>query len=145
MPRVIPILMLLTFGVVVCSQTGPATAPVDGEVSYKGKPVPFVKVTFIPRNDASGNIGIAQTGADGKFAKVVTAGLTGNGAVVGAHNVTVTESWPPDKSIPVDEMGQQKSPPRGPWPQKYRDSANPALQVEIVAGQNNHFEFDLSK
>ncbi len=145
MPRVIPIIMILVSGVIGCSQAGPATAPVDGVVSYKGKPVPFAKVTFIPHDDSGGSIGIGQTDAEGKFTKVVTAGLTGNGAVVGSHNVTVTESWPPDKPIPVDDMGQQKSPPRGPWSQKYRDSANPALKVEIVAGQDNHFEFDLSK
>jgi len=128
-----------------CSDNGPATAPVDGVVTFAGKPVPFAMVVFLPQNAPDGQPGYAQTDADGKFSNVSTAGKSTNGVVVGTHFVTVTEAWPPDKEIPVDEMGMQKTPPRGVWGQKYRDSSNPALKVEVVGGKNNHFGFDLSK
>ena len=145
MYRVIPIIVFLSSLSAGCSKSGPPIAPVDGVVTYKGKPVPYAKVLFLPQKVPEGSTGVALTDSEGKFSKVITTGLSNNGAVVGSHIVTVTEGWPPDQEIPLDEMRQQKSPPRGPWAQKYRDSSNPALTVEVVAGQANHFEFDLSK
>jgi len=135
------IFISLTVG---CGESGPPTAPVDGVVTYKGKPVQYANLIFLPQNVPGGQTGFAQTDSEGKFSKVLTGGKT-NGAVVGSHFVTVTEGWPPDQEIPTDQMGMQKSPPRGPWANKYRDSSNPALKVEVVAGQDNHFDFDLSE
>jgi hypothetical protein len=135
------IFISLTVG---CGESGPPMAPVDGVVTYKGKPVQYANVMFLPQNVPGGQTGFAQTDAEGKFSKVLTGGKT-HGAVVGSHFVTVTEGWPPDQEIPTDQMGMQKSPPRGPWANKYRDSSNPALKVEVVAGQDNHFDFDVSE
>jgi len=67
------------------------------------------------------------------------------GAVIGSYTVSITEGWPPDATIPVDDLGQAKSPPREKWPQKYRDSASGALKVDVSADKTNRFEFDLSK
>jgi hypothetical protein len=127
-----------------CSKNGPPTAPVDGIVTYNGKPVAHAVVMFFPQNVPEGSIGFTQTDTEGKFADVRTEGTSG-GAVVGSHFVTVTEGWPPGQEVPVDNSGMQKSPPRGPWAQKYRDSSSAALKVEVVRGQKNHFGFDLSK
>lgn len=127
-----------------CSEDGPLTAPVDGIVKFEGKPVPHAVVMFFPQKVPNGRIGFAQADAEGKFTEVRTEGTSG-GAVVGSHFVTVTEGWPPDKEIPVDNSGMQKSPPRGPWAQKYRDSSSGALKVDVIEGQDNHFEFELSK
>lgn len=134
-------LISLTIG---CGESGPPTAPVDGVVTYKGKPVQYANLIFLPQNVPGGQTGFAQTDAEGKFDQVLTGGKI-PGAVVGSHFVTVTEGWPPDQEIPTDQMGMQKSPPRGPWANKYRDSSNPALKVEIIAGQDNHFDFELSE
>jgi hypothetical protein len=138
-------IMVLALCAAGCSERGPAIAPVDGIVTYKGQPVRHAIVRFLPQNVPNGSPGFAQTDADGKFARVTTTGSSEDGAVVGSHFVTVTEGWPPGQEIPVDSMGMQKSPPRGPWSQSYRDSSNPALKVEVVAGKNNHFEFEISK
>ncbi len=135
------VLIVLVAG---CGPKGPPTAAVDGVVTYEGKPVQYARVMFFPQNVPTGMTGYAQTDAEGKFAKVLTGGTT-EGVVVGSHFVTVTEGWPPDKEVPMDASGMQKSPPRGPWTQKYRDSTNPAIKVEVVAGQNNHFDFEISK
>ncbi len=143
--RCFTMVVLLVSGLIAgCGPSGPATAPVDGVVTFNGKPVPYAKVMFFPQNVPNGMTGFAQTDADGKFSQVLTGGKT-NGAVVGSHFVTVTEAWPPDQEIPLDAMGMQKSPPRGPWAQKYRDSTNPQLKVDVIAGQNNHFDFDITK
>lgn len=127
-----------------CSQDGPLTAPVDGIVTFGGKPVQHAKVMFFPQKVTNGRIGFAQTNVEGKFSDVRTEGTSG-GAVVGSHFVTITEDWPPGQEIPVDKSGMQKSPPRGPWAQKYRDSSSGALKVDVKEGQDNHFEFELSK
>ena len=137
--------MAILFSLIAgCGKSGPPTASVDGVVTFGGKPVPYAIVIFLPQNVPDGQTGFAQTDGEGRFSKVLTGGTT-NGAVVGSHFVTVTEGWPPDQEIPVDVSGMQKSPPRGPWANKYRDSSNPALKVEVVGGQDNHFDFDLSK
>jgi hypothetical protein len=141
----VAIWMMFTVSLAGCSASGPETAPVDGVVTFGGKPVQYAMVSFLPQDIPDGRTGFAQTDADGKFSHVITSGLTEDGAVVGTHFVTITEGWPPDQPIPMDDMGMQKSPPRGPWAQKYRDSASQALKVEVVAGKQNHFEFDLSK
>jgi hypothetical protein len=143
--RRISAIVILAVMAVGCAESGPETAPVDGVVTYKGEPVKFARVTFFPQNVPEGSTGFAQTDAEGKFSKAITAGLNRDGVVVGKHAVTITEGWPSEQEIPVDSMGMQKSPPRGPWAQKFRDSSNPALKVEVVAGKDNHFEFDISK
>jgi len=135
-------LVLLACG---CSEKGPTTAQVSGVVTYKGEPVQHAKVLFFPQNIPDGRMAIAQADAEGRFNKVITPELTNDGAVVGTHIVTVTESWPADQEIPLDAMGMQKSPPRGPWAQKYRDSASGALKVDVIAGQENQFKFELSE
>lgn len=144
MYRVIPLILVLCSLAAGCSEKGLPVAPVDGIVTYEGKPVQYAKVMFFPQGVPGGNIGFCFTDADGKFSEVLTAG-TRKGAIVGSHFVTVTEDWPPDQEIPVDETGMEKIPPRGPWAQKYRDSTDPALKVEVVADQDNHFEFELSE
>jgi hypothetical protein len=127
------------------SSKEPKIAPVDGVVMFKGRPVQHAHLTFLPVNGSSGSNCAGQTDVDGRFTKVVTASSGKEGAVVGSYTVTVTEGWPPGAPIPVDDLGQEKSPPREKWPQKYRDSASGALKVDVSADKPNHFEFDLSK
>ena len=145
MYRLVWTVVIIGMCVAGCGKSGPPTAPVSGVVTYRGEPVKYARVVFFPQNVPAGRTGFAQTDEQGKFSKVITAGSNREGAVVGTHFVTVTEGWPPDIEIPVDSMGMQQSPPRGPWAQKYRDSANPALKVEVVADLENHFEFELSE
>jgi hypothetical protein len=128
-----------------CSDGGPPTAPVDGVVTYQGKPVQYAVVMFFPQNVPGAVTGMAQTDAEGKFSNLMAGGSSSGEAVVGTHSITVTEGWPPGEEIPMDASGMQKNPPRGPWGQKYRDSSNPAIKVEVVAGQDNHFEWELSE
>ena len=130
---------------------GPEMAPVSGKVTYGGEPVQHAHVSFFPQGipDAPGEtytalLGKARTDEEGNIRNVTT--LTkGDGAVVGNHVVTITEGWPAGKPIPIGGMGMERIPPRGPWEQTYRDSVGSPLTVEVVADQENHFEFDLSE
>jgi hypothetical protein len=135
-------------GIVACGCAGssrPPIASVDGTIVFRGKPVQHAKVVFLPQNVAGGSVCVGQTDDEGRFSKIVMVDTGKEGAVVGTYHVSVTEAWPQDMPVPVDDMGQEKSPPREKWPQKYRDSASGALKVEVVADKPNHFEFDLSK
>jgi hypothetical protein len=125
--------------------TKPEIAAVDGVITFKGKPVQHAKVVFLPQNVAGGSVCVGQADDEGRFARIVMVETGAEGAAVGTYHVSVTEAWPAGAPIPVDDMGQEKSPPRQKWPQKYRDSASGALKVDVVADKQNHFEFDLSK
>jgi hypothetical protein len=129
-----------------CSEEGPPIAPASGVVTYRGEPVKHAKVVFLPQDVPDGKVAVGLTDEQGRFS-VTTVGRDSSreGAVVGKHFVAVTESWPPGAEIPVDSMGMQMPPPRGPWPQKYRDSASGALAVDVVADQDNFYELDLSR
>lgn len=130
-----------------CGETQPETAPVSGVVTYDGEPVQYAKVMFFPQDVEGGYISVAHTDEQGRFEGVRTGTSrdTTGGALVGSHFVTITEDWNPDEPIPETDEGMEKIPPRGPWAQEYRDSTNPKLKVEIVAGKENHFEWDLAE
>ncbi len=132
----------------VCGCSGskkPEVAAVDGVITFQGKPVQHAKVVFLPQNIAGGSVCVGQTDEEGRFSRIVIVDSGQDGAVVGTYHVSVTEGWPAGKPVPVDDMGQEKSPPRQKWPQKYRDSASGALKVDVAAEKSNHFEFDLSR
>ena len=136
-------LMLVSVLIAGCGVSGPPTAPVSGVVTYEGKPVQYAKVMFFPQGIPDALTGFAQTDAEGRFTEVISG--TKKGAFVGHNFVTITEEWPPDVEIPESPDGMQKEPPRGPWDQKYRDSTDPALKVDIVADGDNYFEFEISE
>lgn len=137
-------LLFLAVSVVGCGPGGPPTAPVDGIVTFEDTPVAHAVITFFPQNVKDGQTAYAQTDAEGKFSNALTGGKI-DGAVVGSHFVTITEGWPPGQEVPIDASGMERSPPRGQWAQKYRDSTDPVIKVEVVADKDNHFEWDISK
>jgi len=75
-----------------CGASGPATAPVSGTVTYKGKPLPNAHVSFVP-SDASSRAASGLTDSSGRF----TLGTfsTNDGAIVGKHKVGVIANGPP--------------------------------------------------
>lgn len=120
-------------------------AAVGGVITFNGNPVQHAKVVFMPQNVAGGSVCVGQADGEGRFSKIVMVETGKEGAAVGTYHVSITEAWPTGMPVPVDDMGQEKSPPRQKWPQKYRDSASGALKVDVVSDKPNHFEFDLSR
>lgn len=143
MRNLLPIPLIVVAVLSGCGDGGPPTAPVTGTITYEGEPVKYAKVMFFPQGIPGALTGFAQTDEDGKFSQVFSG--TKKGAFVGTNYITITEEWPPDEEVPVGPDGMQKEPPRGPWAQKYRDSSDPALKVQVDADGQNHFEFDLSE
>ncbi|MEQ1829496.1 MAG: hypothetical protein ABL921_26265 [Pirellula sp.] len=127
-----------------CGSSGPEKAPVSGVVTFQGRPVKHALVTFFPQNIAEAKMAFAQTDDEGRF-KSLRSEAPGDGAAVGKHMVTVTESWPLGAEIPTTVDGMQKPPPRGPWADRYRDSSGSPLTVQVESKPDNHFEFELSK
>lgn len=121
-----------------CSgDSGPPSAAVSGVLKYKGEPVKSANVMFFPQGVEGGRTALAVTDEEGKFSK--------DDVAIGSHFVTITEGWPPGEEVPEDEEGMQKDPPRGPWDNKYRDSTNPPIKVEVVGDKDNVFEWDISE
>lgn len=61
-------------------------APVHGTVTFKGKPIEFGRVVFVPAQGTPGPQAVGKIGPDGSF-RMTTANR--DGAAVGHHVVTV--------------------------------------------------------
>ena len=131
--------LLLSF-LAGCGSDGLPTAPVEGKVLYKGKPLEFGTVLFQPEKGppARGNIN-----QDGTFC-LSTYGK-GDGAIVGVNSVQITcyECQHPDatpqKSSAYGELivGKSLVPP------KYTKFYTSGLRVEVKSISNEPFLFDL--
>jgi len=140
----IGLLGMLALYCVGCGSSGPEKAPVSGVVTFQGRPVKHALVTFFPQSIAEAKMAFAQTDEQGRF-KSLRSEDPGDGAAVGKHLVTVTESWPLGAKIPTTADGMQMSPPRGPWADRYRDSSGSPLTVQVESKTDNNFEFELSQ
>ena len=116
------------------------TAPVQGSVTYEGKPVTGGSITFRP-TQAAGGAGGATTGkpasgavqADGSF--VLTTYEASDGAVVGQHEVMYTA---PTVELPYDEDNPPEGYEKLPVPESpYQGLVPKTKQVEVKAGGND--------
>ncbi|MCS7271712.1 MAG: carboxypeptidase-like regulatory domain-containing protein [Gemmataceae bacterium] len=73
-----------------CGGGSGARVPVNGEVRLDGKPLPNVRVTFIPEKGTEGVGGFGETGSDGRF--VIADTKQGKpGLAPGKYKVTVNK------------------------------------------------------
>jgi hypothetical protein len=89
---------------------------------------------FMPRTGAPAT---ATTDAEGKFE---LATLDQTGAVIGAHQVTITPNQGP---VEMPLPGQPAARPKSGVPQKYTRAETSGLTAEVKAGEDNRFEFKL--
>jgi hypothetical protein len=136
-------LMLVYLGLAACiigCGGGAVSAPtgeVQGVVTYQGKPVPDVNVTFTPDK---GRPGYGTTDAQGKFT-ISTFGDR-DGAVPGTHKVTITDTREiPMPGTPEAEQAANTPPP---FPPKYSDPAQSDLTADVKEGQVNEVTLTLS-
>jgi hypothetical protein len=131
------LLMLLSQGGCGSKEKFPL-APVSGQVTLNGNPLPNVSVTFQPAGtdqiDAgSGSFG--KTDQDGRFTlELVTTGSPG--AVVGSHRVTIATPQP--EGSEQDDSNQWKD----PIPAKYNTATT--LTFEVPAEGTDKADFPLT-
>lgn len=138
-------------------------APVDGEVTYMGKPIAGASVIFVPEKGA---LALGTTDNNGKFR--LSTGPT-RGAVVGAYKVTVSVSLPgaepaggalpPAPKTPAEQEAYMKKlnemqqmsttptaaapKPASPIPEKYAKAETSGLSYTVKSGSANHFKIEL--
>lgn len=147
-------LWLVVAGIAVlsmgCSKapTGPKKVPAGGKVTYKNVPVEGATVSFL--GDGKTPPAVAITDASGEF--VLTTSVSGDGAVPGNHQVTVTKViGQPAKStgsMSMDDAAKAASnpPPKqvSPIPEKYNSVNSSGLQFTVKEGDKNHFAIELT-
>lgn len=110
---------------------GPELAPVQGTVTYRGKPVENAFVVFLP--DKPGvRLANAITDADGYYELFTI--VPGDGAIIGRHRVTVTARGP-DKPGPEEDStpGVPNIIPGDPLiPEKYFSFDTSGLTAEVT-------------
>ncbi len=141
------------------SSSGPKLAPVDGVVTFKGKPLAGATVTLIPEK---GPFAMGVTGPDGKF--TVSTGAS-RGAVIGSVKVSITEgqagtgevtkqpTTPEESEAYMKKAAETQAAiaanggvaplPATTIPQKYAKSDTSGLSYTIKATGENRLTIDL--
>lgn len=117
-----------------CGPSRPTTLPVTGTVTLDGQPVAEAAVQFIPQ--AGGNPAQGVTDAAGNFK--LTTFVDGDGALPGAHKVTVQKNRVTGVVSNPDglETGGATSVPIVVWdtPEKFAQPDTSGLTAEVVRG-----------
>jgi len=113
---------------------GMETAPVSGKVTYRGKALTTGTVMFIP---ARGPAATGEIGKDGIYK--LTTYRPDDGAIIGAHKVTITALQGMEGVLPEVRSGTP-----GPLvPAKYLNDETSGLTAEVKPKTNNEVNFDL--
>ena len=115
-----------------CSRPDGELAPVQGQVFYRGRPLPGGTIVFTPdpERGGSGPLAVAAIQPDGRYA-LTTEGRAG--AVPGWHRVTVV----------AVEDGSFTSGPRPLLPSKYSDPGLSELSCQVESGKENGIDLRL--
>lgn len=118
---------------------GPQVAAVEGTVTWKGKPLADAGVAFTPEK---GPVAIGRTNEAGQYS-LSTQGR--NGAVIGAHRVTIEafEPLPPGKKA-VSSDGELLIAPVSRIPSKYGVLTKSGLEAKVTENDSeNNFDYQL--
>lgn len=118
-------------------ERGPQLVPVEGRVTYQGKPLQFGSVTFQPPR---GQPAKGKIQPDGTFA--LSTFTRGDGAVTGPHKVRITcyESQRADATQVTGEQSLGAS----LIPRRYTFFDQSGLTAEVKLGGSEAFAFDLT-
>jgi hypothetical protein len=132
-------LLLVGLLVSVACQTGCApkgdltTAPVSGKITYKGQPVPTGTIMFVP---GEGPAATGEIAKDGSY--TLSTYSNGDGAVLGAHKVSITALQNVGAGLPEQKSGT----PPSLIPKKYISDMTSGLTAEVKQ-TDNVVNFDL--
>jgi hypothetical protein len=112
----------------------PKTVPVEGVVTYQGKPVAGAYILFM----GQGPLAHGETDDQGHYKLMTT--VPGDGAPPGNYKVTISKSKPGPGSPPGNSDSVE-------WinelPERYADVELSLLTAAVEAGKKNEFKFDL--
>jgi uncharacterized membrane protein len=130
-----------------CGQSGTIkTDVVTGKITLDGQPLPDANINFTPLN-GGGNAAYSITDEKGVYELQTSQGKANAGTTPGEYLVTIHKSVfePTGKKIKDSEteelMDELKS--RELVPDIYTNPKKSKLNVVVVAGQTNTFDFDL--
>lgn len=109
-------------------------APVQGQVTLDGQPLPRGMVQFVPLL-SDGNAAVTAVGTIGADGSYTLRSDENIGALVGRHQVRIES-----RAIPKDETDTL---PESLIPQRYEAETTSGLQVEVVAGKLNVIDLPL--
>lgn len=129
-----------------CGNGMPTTYPVSGKVTLDGKPLPYVKITFMPSNgDRSAS---AVTDGEGVFDSASTF-RPNDGVRPGTHKIVITSKHPPQmpgesQFSPggTEDASSSNAEVTPPFPAKYGIATESGLTA-TVKEQSNEFTFAL--
>ncbi|GIX04889.1 MAG: hypothetical protein KatS3mg114_0758 [Planctomycetaceae bacterium] len=125
-----------------CSRTVsvPETFPVKGQVLFRGKPLPGVRVTFHPQQSSGKFVWKSEglTGPQGEF--TLSTGAIGNGVPPGEYAVTF--EWP---RVVSDRNNSGLETEVDVWQGKYADAAHSPFRVIITKGSHVLEPFELEQ
>lgn len=113
------------------------TIPVEGVLTYKGKPVPKIAVSFMPEG-GKGQIAQGTTDENGRFE--LQTRTPGDGAMAGEYLVGFR--FVPDE-VPEMPGFPGSKPVVSPLPRKYADSISSGVTASVSESSKNVFHFDL--
>ncbi len=143
-------LLALVVGVWGCGNgaTRQDTVPVTGLVTYNGEPVEGATVVF---GAASGQDRPATGTTDGSGRFTLTTYERGDGAIAGEFTVAISKTetvggMTEDEEHAAIEAGEEIKPAEtvDHLPERYKDGTQSGLTADVEAGQENHFEFELT-
>ena len=118
-----------------CGHRGPERVTVSGQVTYRGQPLSYGQIHFVPAENTAGVPVTAATIRDGRY----TASIKG-GVFVGSHEVRILayrDNAPQDAPADADFAQQVQY-----LPAKYNSQTE--LQITIPSGSGAiHRNFDL--
>jgi len=141
---------LLPVLLVGCGTNGPELAPVEGVVTFRGRPLVEAEVMFVPRQ--GGRPAVGRTDSQGRFQ--FTTFRERDGAPVGEYDVTVAKCAP-DAIPPAPSLPSGIVPPANPisivgpvmhkWliPERYANAKTSRLSATVHSGKNA-FSFELT-
>ena len=119
-------------------------APVTGQITYDGQPVPAGHIYFYPVDGKRSSSGSIE--ADGKYA--LTSYTSGDGALIGKHKVVIDAKEPgaplPNPDDPDAFKPGAIKPPARILPAQYYDQATTPLEVD-VKDEDNVIDFPITK
>lgn len=138
------VLLVLAAG---CGSDKIAVYPVQGKVTFEGKPLPGGgSISFIPIKSQPGKTAAGEIGADGNYR--LTTHSHGDGSMTGEFRVVINQivDREPEASTDGGKVAKATSLPMSDRiPPIYADHANSPLTATVEAKSPNELNFDIKR